>query len=426
MPVSDRIVGLAGLLLAAGGAFIGLKSRGRRSWLWFLLLALAWSGIAAGLFFLYRLWMPPVTPFLGGLGAYFLTTVVQLRYLSDEWRVQRLSIHSLLFLNRQDFDPAKVAFSDYLRNRWTDIEKWSGITLLLPAGGEDDPAVRDCLERAADRGADRDADAEYAQATVINARGRGNGRLLLGLPRWAENEERLYAVMGWRGRKSPEMIKSVAALTLAAYAHYKAYEETQAKKELFLGVIRMIMGAIDAKDPTTAGHSERVAVLGRTLAEKLGVSPREVEEVYLGGLLHDVGKIGIPEHILNKPGRLTDDEMAVMRRHPGLGAELMRQIKLPDIVIQGIVEHHERPDGRGYPHGVAGDALSRAGQILKVADVYDALSSKRQYKEPMSADVVYRILTEGSGSDFAPDIIALLLANPFTDSAVQVPERRPE
>jgi putative nucleotidyltransferase with HDIG domain len=233
--------------------------------------------------------------------------------------------------------------------------------------------------------------------------------MLLSLPAM-ESEKKRYAVLEWKGRVRRETIKGVAALILSAAMHYKALEEYSARRKLFLGMLKMIMGAVDAKDPTTAGHSERVAELSRELAKKKGQSAEEVEEIYLGGLLHDVGKIGIPDNILNKPGRLTGEEMAIMRRHPLIGADLMRQINLPETVIRAIAEHHERLDGQGYPLKMPSDSISLAGRILHIADVYDALMSRRQYKDAMSKEETYRVLKAGVGNEFDAGLMHLFLS----------------
>lgn len=399
------LLGLAAGAFAALGAAVGLKQRVRRGWLWMALAIALWFGLTFALFLGEGLWLPPVRPVLIGLATNFLCTGIHLRYMSDEWKAQALSADALLFLGGERFDPEKTTLADYLAAYWGEVEKWSGVSLEAPAAPADDPRIREFFETPKPNGSRGDTD---GLIIVAESRTRSGGKLLLRLPGW-EDDVQMYAVLAWRGKKSREILKSTSALVFSAAANYKGAEESHAKKELFLGVIRLIMGAVDAKDPTTAGHSERVAGMARELAEWLGMSRKEVEEVYLSGLLHDVGKIGIPDSVLSKPGRLDDDEMEIMRRHPSLGAELMRRIKLPDAVLAGILEHHERPDGNGYPNHVYGKRLNRVGAILKVADVFDALLSKRQYKDAMPMEKVLEKITEGSGSEFDPEIVAVFL-----------------
>lgn len=183
----------------------------------------------------------------------------------------------------------------------------------------------------------------------------------------------------------------------------------------FLAEIRLVMGIVDAKDPFTAGHSERVGAMARDLAMKMGLPMQAVEDIHMAGLLHDVGKLAIPDAILFKPGRLAASELEIIRRHPTLGEKLMSPISLPNYVMQGITQHHERLDGKGYPYAISNGEIGLAGRILKVVDVYDALRSKRQYKEPFSRDKAFRILAEGVGTEFDPRVVGVFLEHPFAE-----------
>ncbi|MDR2488350.1 MAG: CHASE2 domain-containing protein [Desulfovibrio sp.] len=403
-PASDWALGAAGAVLSILGCILGLERRIPWKPLWLILTPVIWGSLTLWLFLQHRLWLSPLPPLLPWFLAFGVANGLRLRFLSEDWRVQRLSIDSLLFLGRRDFNPATTSFTDYLKNNWTEIEKWSGVSLIAPALPADDPYIQTKLEEQGESG-ENPLD---LQTSLMVSR-TGEHCLLLPLPAMASEKQR-YTVLGWKGRLSQETVKSVAALVLSSAMHFKALEEYLARRELFLGVLKMIIGAVDAKDPTTAGHSARVAALARKFAKKAGMSEEEAEEIYLGGLLHDVGKIGIPDAILNKPGRLSDEEMEIMRRHPKIGADLMRRIKLPETVIRSIVEHHERLDGEGYPHGLSSDAISLAGRILKIADVYDALLSKRQYKDSMNMEEVLGILRKGIGTDFDADLMEIFLA----------------
>lgn len=402
-----------GTAMSALGILIGTLTRLNRGWL------LMWLSLAAGvalslwLFYSRQMWLPPVLPLLFCVAAFCVAMYIQLRHVSKSLEVQRFSIESQLLLGRSDLDPQKTTFAEFLANNWTEVERRSGVRILVASADTGDSEVDFCLKRLSGEEAEGVGRGRGAEVYIIVGAWRWN-RLLVCHPVWGD-EAPVYTVLTWSGSRGVGQIRSTAALVVSALMHYRVAAENQAKHELFIGVIRFIMGAVDAKDPTTAGHSERVAVLARRLAERLGLPRREVDEIYLSGLLHDVGKIGIPDKILNSPGRLTDEEMEVMRRHPSLGSELMSRIKLPDAVLQGIVEHHERMDGLGYPLGKEGDVVSLAGRILKVADVFDALSSKRQYKEALKQDVVLQILNAGSGSEFDPELVRLVRAGLFSD-----------
>ncbi|MDR1873213.1 MAG: CHASE2 domain-containing protein [Deltaproteobacteria bacterium] len=360
-----------------------------------IIILVGWVGLTYLLFIKSMIWLSPLPPILPALVATGVSALFRLKILSVDWEIQRISIDSLLFLGRQDFDPSKTTFADFLWNNWSEIEKWSNITLVFPLASLEEINNAGFME-----GKQLSSSRTKANlgASIITSK-TGIRHLLLELPE-LESGEKHYSLLAWHGRLSVEVVKSVAALILSAAMHFKALEENQARKELFYGLIDVIIGAVDAKDPTTAGHSRRVADLSKELAEAVGVSDKELDDIHLGGLLHDVGKIGIPDYILNKPGKLDASEMAIMRSHPGIGEELMSRIKLPEAIMKAIVEHHERLDGRGYPKGLKDHQLSLPGRILKIADVYDALSSKRQYKEQMSNENVREILIAGIGTDF--------------------------
>ncbi|RMG14355.1 MAG: response regulator [Planctomycetota bacterium] len=160
-------------------------------------------------------------------------------------------------------------------------------------------------------------------------------------------------------------------------------------------VVFALATAIEQKDHYTEGHGERVAIYARSLAEHLGLGEDEVQAVHLGGILHDVGKIGCPDAILNKPGPLTPDEFQIIKRHPVHGWEICRHLQsLGSCTLGCIRNHHERLDGTGYPDGLSGDEIPITTRIMSIADVFDALATARAYKPAFPAPTCYRILTE--------------------------------
>jgi putative nucleotidyltransferase with HDIG domain len=184
--------------------------------------------------------------------------------------------------------------------------------------------------------------------------------------------------------------------------------------KLFFGVIGAVSAAVDARDPYTQGHSLRVADFATAMAREMGLDAELIHQIRIGGILHDIGKIGVPDAILNKPGRLTDEEFALMRKHPEIGERIMRNVpQLGDVigqVMRALLEHHERLDGGGYPHGLRDDKISVIGRIIGVADVFDALTSGRPYREALPAEEALRILQAGQGREFDPDCVAALVA----------------
>ncbi len=166
---------------------------------------------------------------------------------------------------------------------------------------------------------------------------------------------------------------------------------------------------IDAKDPYTNGHSIRVAKYSRELARRMGMSEEEQENIYYIAMLHDIGKIGVPDHILNKPGRLTDEEMAVIKRHVDIGGEILKDFTALDGITQGAQFHHERFDGKGYSKGVKGMDIPKVARIISVADTYDAMSSDRCYRKALSTEVLINEFREHSGTQFDPEIVPHML-----------------
>lgn len=182
-------------------------------------------------------------------------------------------------------------------------------------------------------------------------------------------------------------------------------------ERLLLDTIRAIAATIDAKDGYTHRHSERVALLSKHIASALGMSADEQETVHLSALLHDVGKIAVPDSILNKPGRLTPEEFEEMKKHPAHGARILANIQSASIkaVLPGVQYHHEKWDGTGYPEGLTGDAIPMLGRVLGIADFFDALTSARAYRAAMPIDEAIALIRKGSGTHFDPQMVDLVV-----------------
>ena len=176
--------------------------------------------------------------------------------------------------------------------------------------------------------------------------------------------------------------------------------------------ISAFMGFIDAKDTTTNGHSKRVAKYTRLLARKMGFSEDEAQRMYYIGLMHDCGKIGIPDAILNKPAKLTDEEYEMIKQHAPKGGELIRQNmsqmvepEFLQIAYDVATYHHEKWNGKGYPKGLSATEIPLSARIVAIADVFDALVAKRQYKEGMSLEKAVSIMEEERGKGFEPELL---------------------
>jgi putative nucleotidyltransferase with HDIG domain len=182
---------------------------------------------------------------------------------------------------------------------------------------------------------------------------------------------------------------------------------------LMMGLLHSLTSAVDAKDAYTCGHSERVAVLSKMLAQEAGLDEALVERVYMAGLLHDVGKIGVPEAVLKKPGRLTVEEFEQMKRHPAIGARILQDVKQIQDIIPGVLHHHERFDGRGYPDGLSGYNIPMMGRIICLADCFDAMTSTRTYRKAMPLEVALADIRRCSGTQFDPALTESFLNIPL-------------
>jgi len=178
---------------------------------------------------------------------------------------------------------------------------------------------------------------------------------------------------------------------------------------LVMGLLHSLTSAVDAKDPYTCGHSRRVALLSRRIAREAGLDEAQCERIYMGGLLHDVGKIGVPEHVLSKPGKLTAEEFDLIRRHPAIGARILKDVKQIQDVIPGVLYHHERYDGGGYPAGLAGENIPLIGRVICLADCLDAMTSTRTYRKAMPLEAALVEIDRGRGRQFDPALADALL-----------------
>lgn len=186
---------------------------------------------------------------------------------------------------------------------------------------------------------------------------------------------------------------------------HNLHKEEFHHKQMFFNTIRALSKTLEANDLYTHGHSERVALLSREIARKRNYSERDILLVYLAGLVHDIGKVGIPSAILHKNDRLTDEEFATIKKHPLLGAQILERIEELAPLIPAVAYHHERFDGRGYPYGLEGEHIPEIARIMAVADAFDAMTSDRPYRKAMPLEKAITILKENSGTQFDPHVI---------------------
>ncbi len=183
----------------------------------------------------------------------------------------------------------------------------------------------------------------------------------------------------------------------------------KALRQAYFNTIRVMLATLDAKDPYTYGHSMRVGHYGMLLAQHLEMPDDQVEGVRFAGMLHDIGKMGTPEHILNKPGRLNMDEILIMQRHPIVGSAILAQIQLQGCAAKGVLHHHERWDGTGYPDNLRGEEIPIETRIISVVDAYDAMTSDRPYRRAMPHEAAIAEIRAGAGIQFDPAIVEKFL-----------------
>ncbi len=194
---------------------------------------------------------------------------------------------------------------------------------------------------------------------------------------------------------------------------------------LSMGTLHALTATIDAKDPYTHGHSERVALLSRQLATAAGLDEQKIERIHLAGLVHDIGKIGVPEAVLCKPGKLSREEFELIKKHPEIGKRILQDIPQMHDLIPGVLYHHERWDGQGYPHGLAKKEIPLPGRLICLADSFDAMSSTRTYRRSMSHQTVMQEIQRCAGVQFDPDLARFFVSLDFTPYFQMVERHQP-
>ncbi len=189
----------------------------------------------------------------------------------------------------------------------------------------------------------------------------------------------------------------------------QVFAEHERNERLSMQVVKTLAGTIDAKDKYTNGHSSRVAEYASIIAKRAGYSDKALEEIYMMGLLHDVGKIGVPDAIINKPTKLTNEEYEIIKTHSMVGYEILKNItEMPKLAI-GARSHHERYDGTGYPDGLSGTQIPEEARIIAVADAYDAMSSRRSYHSIYAQEYIRSEIKKGKGTQFDPVFADIML-----------------
>ncbi|TWU30996.1 Cyclic di-GMP phosphodiesterase response regulator RpfG [Novipirellula artificiosorum] len=218
-----------------------------------------------------------------------------------------------------------------------------------------------------------------------------------------------WVASGEFGTTEADLMRSTSMMLGVHLINQRQYAAMQ---QMFEGMIGSLVSALDAKDAYTCGHSSRVSELAVLLAKRLGYSDEDQQRIRMAGILHDIGKIGVEDSVLRKPGQLTEDEFAKIKRHPVLGYDILKGIRPFRRILPAVRHHHESWDGSGYPDGLKGEEIPRDAQVLAVADAFDAMTSSRPYRDGMPVQRVLDVFLKGRGTQWAKDVVDELLACP--------------
>jgi HD-GYP domain-containing protein (c-di-GMP phosphodiesterase class II) len=233
-----------------------------------------------------------------------------------------------------------------------------------------------------------------------------------------------YSIIGITRRDQPlesgDMLLLDSTLTYGGHILSNLQLVDQIKKTNF-ETVRALVHAIDQKDNYTSGHSERVGFLAKVVGQRMGLPAKTLQVLEWTGLLHDIGKIGIPGQVLKKPGRLTPEEYAIIQEHPSRSFEVLKPVASLEPVLDGVLYHHENPDGSGYPKGLKGDEIPLAARIVHVVDVYDALTSTRSYRSAFDHERATEIMKNDAGTRLDAEVVRQFLA-----AWADLPQTHPE
>jgi putative nucleotidyltransferase with HDIG domain len=226
--------------------------------------------------------------------------------------------------------------------------------------------------------------------------------------------------MGDQGKINQQLVaelrqlrQRITELEALETEHKRAKDELQRSynqlRETFIATVNALASTVEMKDPYTAGHQQWVTRLACAIAREMGLSEEQIEGIRMAGLIHDIGKINIPAEILSKPGQLSEIQYNMVKIHPQVGCDILREIKFPWPVAQIVLQHHERMDGSGYPQGLSGDEIILEARILAVADTVEAMSSHRPYRAAHSIERALEEISRESGTLYDPDVVDVCL-----------------
>jgi len=395
--------GLITALLVLSGAVLAIISRPYRGYAYLAVLLTALVILNHMAFINSHRWIALVVPFIGTLTSFLSAWLVRFKGLQEDWNVKTFSISSIYNLsqkNQTDTD----SYEKYLDSIWPEFAKATGAELIAPRITRKEMIEKRLVNLPTARGLSED------KIVLLDDSGSlPRLKLIVPLQKDGQQPRMHYTLIGLNRKLTDEMIQTLSALIFSLSWFFSLLSRNQERKKMLLETIQAIFMAMDFRDPITGGHSVRVSELSLEIAERLNLGPQTVEDIHLGALIHDIGKIGIPDSVLKKKDSLTKEEYVLIREHPVIGAKIMESVGLPEVTRKALFEHHEFQDGEGYPNGLKGDQISLAAKIVAVADTFDALTSQRPYRKGITPAEACNYLYDHIGTKFDPEIVNVLL-----------------
>ncbi len=399
-PIWDALITA---LLVLVGAVLAIISRSYRGYAYLAGLLTVWVIVNHMAFIYFRLWIALVIPVTGTLTSFLCAWLVRFKGLQEDWNVKTFSISSIYNLTQEHQTDAD-SFQTYITSIWPEFEKVTGATLIAPSISLEEITKKELVKLPAVSG--------LAEDKIVLLDDNGHTprfKLLVPLQKDGDEQEMRFTVIGLHRKLADQMIQTLSALIFSLSWFFSLLARNQERKKLLMDTIQAIFKAMDFRDPITGGHSIRVSELSLEIAEHLNLGPQTVEDIHLGALIHDIGKIGIPDAVLKKTDSLTEQEYKLIREHPAIGAKIMETVGLPEVTRKALYEHHEFQGGGGYPHGLKGSQISLAARIVAVADTFDALTSQRPYRKGISLGEACDYMYDHIGTKFDPEIVNVLL-----------------
>lgn len=402
------------ILISCGILILGLAIIYLPFWICILIYLVEMILIFAAniFFFQFDICYVPIIDFVLGVSFTFLLLGVFKKMLS-KISVRNLPIDAVIrFTDTIINIDHSVSYSEYLMKNRSEIEEDISASLLLPVMDNDSFLLKELAKE--NHRNKRFVETEFWNSnSVDSAVTQVRSNLFEGskyiafvpLPIFdVESEGAIYTVIGLKKKLKSQNASYISMMLFSMYIYFKAQHERGEHQKMYFSMLSLMISVIDAKDPVTAGHSQRVANISKDIGIWLELGKNEQFDLEFTALLHDIGKIGVSDYVLNKQSVYTQNDFEQMKYHTIRGAEMLSEVGISEDIIDGVRHHHERIDGKGYPDGIKGDELSLFAKIIKIADVFDALTSKRQYKEAWEIEKALNIIYRGRGTEFDSDI----------------------